>query len=45
MTNSKGKQYINDDDLFDFVTNDLGLKRDDPLFDQIATNIMRINKI
>lgn len=36
---------MDDEDLFEFFTNELGLKGDDTLFGYIACNIMNIKKI
>lgn len=36
---------MSDDDLFDFIEKDLGLKAEDPLCGHIVTNIMGIKKI
>jgi hypothetical protein len=36
---------MNDDELFEFLGNDLGLQGDDPFFGHLAANIMNIKKI
>lgn len=36
---------MSDEDLFDFMIDDLGIQGDDPIFGHFATNVMGIKKI